>query len=458
MTSFVVSASLILGLSACSSDSDREETSTSAAPPSSAAAEPVLETGEYKAEAHEPWKKPYNEDLGRTSSSYELAENVLLPMEIDQDLYKTALGGQYAKLEHLSRTFGDAVRDAVTPFEDNYEYGFQQVANNEKADRRGTNTVLRLSNPDTANEVANAIHQALLTSGLYLESLNEVNPNQPTQIAGMPDTLASIGLNDHSRKVYAITPHNEYVIISIAEDSGKEFAESDWQDEYNAEFLEEQTPLIDEIKATRTKDGFGATDERPDIDPTGVLRLTVFPDKNDKYLLPVGAITQRVAASYFKDAQSAWATLRQAGVERAGWNVVQLYPTKNNEAPNVIQSWARSSAAEGEIKDYDEPQGVPNTTCYSSDDESWVSYTCMLIFDNYIAISSTEDWYDKPEDDDAKERLSHRMAAQYLILKKEAEGSTAPSTDPSTASSTEGAKENEESESPSKSSSKSSNK
>lgn len=422
--SVVAATSLTVGLAACSDDNEEdvtEETTSSSEAPTTEA-EPTFETGGYRGEPAKGWPDPLDDDLGKISASYELADNVLLPMEIDDKLYHSSIGGQVIKLEHASRIFNDAVGEAIKPMSENYLYGFQSSAHdNAPTKRNATHMVLRFNNPDAAQEVAEAIRSTALTQGTTLTFDDQTFPEQPYYIEGLPESMTTTVTTETRKEVHTLTTHNEYLIITSTGDGGEKFAESDWHDEYHTDYVEEQITLLDGIKAKKTKDGFGEADQWPSLDPDNILRLTIPPEEGEEFLGSVGAFGTRYSASQFTDAKTAWSTLEQAGVERTGWNITQLYRTKNAEAPQVIQSWMRSSAAEGEITDYEEPQGVPNTKCHSSDQESYVEYTCFLIFDNYLAYSSTEDYYDKPEDDDAKERLSHRMAAQYLSLKKAAD-------------------------------------
>ena len=84
-------------------------------------------------------------------------------------------------------------------------------------------------------------------------------------------------------------------------------------------------------------------------------------------------------------------------------------------AKGILNTFTSSSLQEG-AQQYEEPQGVPGSTCLKRTHLNGADYFCNIIVGRYVAQVGVAADNDEKNQQDARKKLSQKTAAQYLIF------------------------------------------
>lgn len=122
-----------------------------------------------------------------------------------------------------------------------------------------------------------------------------------------------------------------------------------------------------------------------------------------------------VAVARYDIPETAKEVAEKSKIKHGVSTINKVWKAPEEVGAKLFQSVLIGDAEGWNYEEYEEPQGVPNTRCFERGGEEAQRYICVLYYGNF-AVMSTLGNKDKPADD-AKKRLSQRMAAQYLIFK-----------------------------------------
>lgn len=391
---------------------------------------PQYDTGSYKTQPYPGWNDTSDED-GRTVEMARIADNTLLPYEVDAAL-KTNTRIEY--YDHPGKFVFDLNEGPINALRDlgsAFLIGYGVFAEADDG-RNASNIVIRFEDPEAAKVASDAIEKSFLIEGRSApDEAGNSQPDQPVDIPGHPDARAT--LSSDGRTLSMLEIHNEYLmLVTATSPSGAENPDDGWQANYVAGAVDKQKPLLDTIPTKKTPAGFGFSHEWPPVDPDDILRFTLaHPTGEDEAEIFsfTGAMNKRQMAGNFPDVPRMLNVIDQANVEAMAQNQTRLFRTKNRESAELIAATMKASRADGEVEFWDHPEGVPGVTCstvYVND--MGTSYSCDLVYENYFATATIEetdfsapgearvgDSEETPQPD-PKKQLAQAMAAQYLIL------------------------------------------
>lgn len=415
------------------------------------------DAGPYRSEPHRGWKET-PDNLGVYIELVNIGHNVLLPYEVDEQFVIGRGPREYLAFEALNPAFPDAVAEKLGAFESNFITGWAYSADNEDQSHLAENYVLRMTDPTSAENFAATVRDNYLAAGgeNFLE--HTTYPLEYQSIPGHPDAAGMLDIE--GEKLHMVTTHNEFVIMANlwagfgfdegpAGPTGSETpteteaetetegpadpASLEWMSQYMSTFLTKQLPLIDTIQTHKTEEGYGKNDGWQPIDPDDILRYVVMQPEG---VARVGTLqksaNKRMMVGHYRDVPGMSAAIDQAKPEAMALGETSLFRMKNPEIAELMRASFRAMDVDGEPEKYDEPQNIPDTECYSSYTTTGKRHYCYMVFDNYFAqggitetttdTGKTETSSNQAPKVDPKTQLSQVMAAQYLTLKKAAEG------------------------------------
>ena len=371
--------------------------------------ERTFDTGEFSTELY---------DVGSTNPTLEKVKEVmgygthlLMPYEVDPAFDQRGRSGTALVPGLFALWLGEGIVDVLEAHEEQYMGGLYMAAR-DGGTRRVGHTIIRLSSPTVANEVAAQMNDVYRNLGIEDGTLTPV----PHTIPAYPELNATrIGGETH-----AVVAQDEFVLILWMYEPTEPDAPApdlSWQDAYAAAFLDAQLPIIPQIPTQLTADGYGNTPGGIPRDPEDMLRYTVERRQEDVGIVPA-SVDPHYFASNYDEPRVIRDMLDRAGVDAMATNLVNTLRASNEQAASTLADEWRELDLERGFKTYEEPQGLPNTVCITKDDESGVIYDCTMQYGRYLAMAARKDYYTKPEDDNAQYELSQMMAAQYEIFKQ----------------------------------------
>ncbi|WJZ01432.1 DUF7373 family lipoprotein [Corynebacterium freiburgense] len=380
--------------------------------------EKKLDTGKYKTEPS-VLKKDTDAEVVRTVESYVLAEYMPLPYEVDGILTSTKGGYNIYGPGSMSLHMTNNQIKILEQFP--LLYGYLQAASSptEKVNDPHfsvNHAVLRFEDPDSALRFAEAENVESLTVGpIFLEN-EPPNPGEKVEIEGLPNTLVTSNYAEYNDSVSfsAFTPLEEYVIYTWVSTPA---AEAAWGPDYIKKALEKQVPMLEQFPSVKTGAGFGKTDQYPSIDPGGVVIYTVEAGEDDQKRVP-GSYGPRGIASQFTNPKAIHDTLVQTGSKHIGRRESFVFRADNDfGAKSILNAFVSDNLQSGEVE-YEEPQGVPDTTCTMSESTNGVQYNCYVVKGRYVGYVSGSSDTTKENIEEKKKLVSQKIAAQYMILQK----------------------------------------
>lgn len=444
-------ASILLvagGVSGCSffeDDSSDFKESAIASPPLGGAdgdRTQSLDTGEYRTQYFQRFQNT-TEKIGTAVESNELGRNMLLAYEVDERFNKGTFNSWILHAGRLAFQLGQDHLNALEQFDDSIQSGWSRVAHDEEKMMAVGTTIIRYDSDKTAEDAALALATVDQTSGKKFSQSDSDNPGEPVQVLA-------------GETVYSTNYSPEYGRLSEGEDSAPAESESHGREEstldsrenntlrtamtYNeflfyldvtyepgkleeaVEFTEKyyrkQVPKLESLATHKTSSGFGKLAgwvHRDNED--NVARKVVPTNDSEQATYLTDWYNPRMLASWYEDTEEMLRVLEQAGVEYGAGSQALLMKARNESGADHIRSFMLSRDVEDDYQEYDEPQGVPNTTCLSRDDLTSTKYVCYMVKDGYFVESDTRQSNSDDENGkDAQKLLSQRMAAQYEIL------------------------------------------
>lgn len=377
-----------------------------------------FDTGDYKTEPATVTGE-VDEQLANTLAVSDLAEYVPLPFEIDPVVSE----GRGSQLIFGAKSMAISLSDTqVTILEDNgLLYGYQNNAKSptEKATDTGfsvNHAVLRFKDPQTAENAANALHQEAITAGQKTLEGEPPIPQSAVEIEGVPQARVYATNWDFEDTISytSFTPQAEYLIYTWAKAPK---SEEQWNANFVKQAYDKQLPLLLQYPSVKTSEGYGATTEFPQLDPGNILIYAV-PHLEGEQNQRIARLGPRGVSALFKATESVYNSLVEAGSQYNAQRASIVFRAENEFGAQAILNNMLSKEHSNGAKPYDEPQGVPDTTCVSEDTTSGATFACYVVNGRYVAEMSAFAKADEQDQEIKKKELSQRAAAQYLIFQK----------------------------------------
>ena len=412
------------------------------------------DTGDYRTE---PTAFRPIDTTDQSLKTFLYGNHVVLPYELDSRLY---ISPGYNPAYTTSALRGWATLDqqaVITEKEENFLGAFQMEGMSDDMSLWAANAVMRFSSPEIAREVAESIAQVDRARGARYTEDAKNSSGVAAEIAGHPDVLAT----RIDRRLSAVTSQGAFLVYTIvdnrppmfgdgkgiwggiesqeeASDEQNEvlehfrgilddiepnaldimlqtpqlYAEGEpvdpdvsWQPGYVGDFFDKQIPELQKIDTDATA-----------VNPEGVLDFTLL-NSDAELRRPITEVGPRIAIAEYRDV--AWATelFERAGIDLVAMNKVNLLRTQNERAAlQFVEDF--ETLNDLDFSRYEEPQGVPGTTCWSRDQENGTTYNCALVYGRYVAVAHSDDLINDDNDGSARYDLSQKIAAQYLLLQQ----------------------------------------
>lgn len=348
-----------LVLVACGDNGDANATGAEAstrAAPSSVPPRPVvspslLDAGKYPTVPHPPLGVAGDPTAGAISDAQHLADFVLGPWEVDENLIGTYLNSFYViGAGTVLRQLGPADIGAAAD-QHGLINGFAS-ARQEKDKTAMVNTVLRFADPTAAAEAAKAMGDASVK-----QAIKGIAPTA-VSIPGHPEAVASTypftpsGSDQPRATVRSFTPHGPYVFMQFVQSAdGLDRATA-----LIAKAIDAQGPLIDQFTP--------ATDlAAVPLDPTGLLARTLPATTNDP---AKNAVYAARGAEHFQSNPLGAATLfKDTGTTQIAVGSTNVYKTKNEGAALMVTNGFSEEVSSEGMAPADPVAALPDSHCYA---------------------------------------------------------------------------------------------
>ena len=355
----------------------------------------AFDTGGFKTEPLKPVPDPTPE-TGHITESFLLAEYVPMPYEVDPVLSKGKGGRAVFGAGSLGMIASNRAVDMLKAYDNTFQ------------------VVLRYDSPATAQEVAQKLAEestAPVAEGeLAVSYVPDAIPNMPNTYAAHY-TSESTGETDYS----AFTPYNEYVVYTW---TSTPVGQEQWSRDYVKKSYDKQIPLLEQFPGIKTPAGYGKATKYPPHDPNNIAIYALQKREADSAQVP-GTYGPRGTASLYSNTKNIYDTITQAGSVKNGKAVSLVFRADNDFGAQAILNSFMSNDLQAGAKQYDEPQGVPGTSCTENEEVNGTQYACYVTNGRYVAEVSDRTYTNKPQDKAEKKQLVSQMAAaQYEILKK----------------------------------------
>ena len=378
----------------------------------------AFDTGGFKTEPLKPIPDPTPE-TGHITESFLLAEYVPMPYEVDPVLSKGKGGRAVFGAGNLGLIASNRAVNMLKAYDDRLQSGYYNSAEAPKARAVDPATttfqvVLRYDSPATAQEVvqklAEEITAPVAENELAVSYVPDSIPNMPNTYAARY-TSESTGETDYS----AFTPYNEYVVYTW---TSTPVGQEQWSRDYVKKSYDKQIPLLEQFPGIKTPAGYGKATKYPPHDPNNIAIYALQKREADSAQVP-GTYGPRGTASLYSNTKNIYDTITQAGSVKNGKAVSLVFRADNDFGAQAILNSFMSNDLQAGAKQYDEPQGVPGTSCTENEEVNGTQYACYVTNGRYVAEVSDRTYTNKPQDKAEKKQLVSQMAAaQYEILKK----------------------------------------
>ena len=406
-----------------------------------------FDTGEYFTKHRVPYKEQTTWDGGAIAESNHIADTLILPFEVNEKFTEGTGSGRLTASANLFYFMSPNYIDALDKNELPVRSGYW-VSAGDNSDDSLINAVIRFDSPEKAQQAAKVLHTTATTEGASLlhndSEYFEANPDDATGIEGKVNTYAAVGTTEETEfkkgytSVQAFTPYNEFLVYNYGQSAEGNEAETKTN---ISSLLDKQIPLLDAIPTHKTDAGYGKLKDFAKIDEFGLTRLAVLPlpDEKDWASSPFAGFATRGFVVSRTDPKFVMDAANLAGIENFGIMRTAVAQARDSQAANLFKSALLSSSLSEDAKEYDEPQSLPDTSCYQIDLASGTYVECILTFEDKVAIG--DGMYRKPIEaptttsdavnmgsqtatpekkdptlDEIKKDLSQRMAAQLAIF------------------------------------------
>lgn len=383
-----------------------------------------FDTGEYDTTFYEPFREITDENSGKLTETTEIINNLLLAAEVD-DAYEAASVAWKPFIGDWA--FGGTREKLISDrFPEQYQSGASRTFRSSEGDRVFSVSAYRFDSPETAQEVQAALAADARTGD------ESSRPYTDRPIEALEGTIALEAPSEPPENEYAtgedadlttFSTHNEF-LVTASLSAPEEITDGDTA--FVSDYLRAQAPLLDAVPTHRTEAGFGRLENWVDVDPDDVVRHAVRPLAEDsEYNYPARLNSRGFAGLYGLDYAKTSDAFRSAGVEGVGAWDTAVVRTRDEAAAEDFRDFLKEEDSANEPTPYEEPQGLPNTTCATTLDELSKTYSCTMVYGRYVAQSSITDKDLGSEtavnrdgtEEESKTKLSQRMAAQYELFK-----------------------------------------
>lgn len=382
-----VAIAVVLTLSSCA---DAEFSGRLQAPPvvevrNVEAHEQPWDTGVYRTDPLE--LENIEPEYGQVLETLRYGDHIALPFEVDR-AFSDGTGSDAAispsKVAGWANEQGKAL---VRSYESDFLGGYT-VSATDGGTHAVRHTLIRFSSPEVAARVA-----------------------EEWTVADAKDDDRGV----RSRMIV----HDDFVVRGVAVNlsNAEEDPYSDWQKTYLDKYFAKQLPMLGSIETRSNTAVPGAVQLGIDPDPGGILRYSVRVEEKGTGII-VGTAGPRAVASNYPNPEEVLAMFEKAGVDWVALNRLTVFRTRNAEAAKQLVEDFRFMDLENGYKLYEEPQGLPGSTCITRDETWGVNYDCSLVYGRYVAAGAAQHFRSQPDTMDAKLVLSQRMAAQYEVFQQ----------------------------------------
>lgn len=362
----------------------------------------LLDTGNYATKPRDPLGAAGSFKEGRRAESRRLAENVVLPFQVDP-----ALGNPYPAwvIKDEGSLAFNLDNEAIEAAANDHRFisGFKVSASDSSKD-----TTKSLSN--TVGIFASAAEAAAAAPGIVAAAAPAVSdfskktyPTFPTTIPRYPDTRAWVHEEPQTDKapmqvVQAFTVRGQYLLVQTAKTPSVAASA-----ELIAATLDQQSPLIDTYAPT-PYDQLAALP----VDPTGLwARLLVAPE--DNHVVMMGVYGPHGALAFWDDPVETQRQFTEAGVDLLGYDEAFVLRARDAAAAAKLRDYFADGARKEGYEEVPGISGLPDAICQREPEKTKGSSRktqCWLVADRYLINL------------DGRQETSVRQetAAQYLML------------------------------------------
>ena len=386
------------------------------------AGELEFDSGDYRVTPLPTERGADSPEMGPAIEAERYADHLVLPHEVNEDISHIRMSYVYLSAQDFSGGLFDSQKPAFEPLSETFVSGYNMEGRNADGTRETRYRLIRFANPDAAQQAAAAFADVDRTMGRHLSQQDPIEPGVPVDITGHPEVFAT----QINRQLSVLTTHNEFLIWVEAFNDvalyrlGTEIGtDVQWQHDFVGHFLDQQVPQLDAIVTHITEDGYGTSPSWQPLDPEELLKYTVIapPDRTDPRFNPV-TINARNAAGRHTDSKAVFDILNDGGVDIVGRNVSSVYRGRDEDsAAQMLQSFTQHYLDAGYMT-YEDPQGIPDTTCLTRDETSGPSFTCFMVHGRYFAIASEKEKSNDFSREELRYQLSQIMAAQYKMFQQ----------------------------------------
>jgi hypothetical protein len=367
----------------------------------------LLDHGNYPIAPRPPLGKVSSPYQGRILEGDRLANNVVLPYEVDPSLLKPVTVGTFTIQD--AQSMGGVILPnnvAAAAGAHNFIVGFStDRQTNDGPYKQLQNMVLMF--PDAPAAVAAAADMAAQnTKPAQLDpDAAPPPPPQPVAIPRHPESIASTSPEDHfgtpTISASAFSAHNQYVLVQIVLAPDIDAATN-----IVAVTLDKQTSLIDRFQPA-------APSQYGDLpaDPTGLLARTLPPAADNVSINQNAVYETRAALHFADDPPTVAAAFQSAGVRSIAISQTTVYEAL--DPPGAQQLATTLAAVTTRVEDYDPKaegiSGYPGAACYHSsqtDNLLAAKIYCVAPAGHYVIETYSQ------QINDARQQV----AAQYLML------------------------------------------
>jgi len=369
----------------------------------------LLDTGNYPTKPRGPLGNANDAAVGAVLEGHRLAENVVLPFEVDKTLLKVGrMGTGVMKRPKAVGAYLESSELAGAVEAHNYITGYAASANDAHAPDFNQNlflqnAVLVFKTETDAAAAAAAMADASNTRTSAIDNIPLTVT--PLTIPNHPETVARTWsqhfdlLNKTTYSVIAFTPRGRNVLVQRVISQQDTATATDLA----TKALDQQLPLIDRFTPT-------APDQLVNLpkDPSGLIARMLLPDK-DNQVVENGTYGPHGALVFQPDLLAAPALFNELGVDAVIEEDGFLTRTKDAaSARRFLDSLTKSQTASG-WKPIDGVAGLPEARCMSLKSDSaggTTNYWCAVPQDRLVL-----------ETNEGQELVAkQKLAAGYLML------------------------------------------
>ncbi|MFC3850460.1 hypothetical protein ACFORJ_09840 [Corynebacterium hansenii] len=411
-----------------------ESSADQASPPSAASGvDPgSFDSGPFFDKYRIPLKKIDNAEVGRVVESTAIGNSMPLASEIDPDFTVGRGGREVIGSASTSFFFGKENIESLKPFDPSYRGGYFRLANDVGRNKTVTVAALRYETPEIAARASAALYESY-TNSAPTESESMKGEGW---VNGLPTTRAIVWATEHkddkNEAMFTFSTEGEFIFYIYYE--GGEGSIKDIR-EFHSEYLSRVPDMVAELADIAKTDESGKVVEWPEVDPDGLLRYAVSPLGDEKPALFPATNNPRGYAGTQSFVTETKQAVELSGIESLGVYNTAVARARSNTGAQAMQSAVITVYESKDYEIYEDPQGLPDVTCAEgAPTPGGMHLTCVMVYGDKVAIGEevyferssgksrdvreSESEKNKPKTlEEARKRLSQKMAAQYKIFR-----------------------------------------